>query len=95
MSTSTIPDSPEAEILNRLISPEEGNLLPEAAAALLTLKFATTDMTCMERLAEKSQAGTLTPDERRLMEVYNHIGHFLALGKSKARKSLNRNGNHA
>jgi hypothetical protein len=95
MSSSTIPASPEADILNRLVSPDEGSFPPEAAAALLTLKFAATDIACMERLAERSQAGTLTPEERRLMEVYNHIGHFLALIKSKARKSLNRNGSHA
>jgi hypothetical protein len=95
MSISSIPDSAEADILNRLVNPEDGNLAPEAASALLSLKFAAIDMTRMEELAQKSQAGTLTADERHLMEIYNHWGHILALLKAKARRSLNRNGSHA
>lgn len=42
----------------------------------------------MQELAEKSQEGTLGNSERRDLENYNHVGHLLALLKSKARKSL-------
>jgi hypothetical protein len=92
MTTSSPSVSLEADILSRLVNPTEGNLTSEAAAALLALKFSTVDLAQMEELADRSQAGNLSEAERSLMESYNHIGHFLALLKSKARNSLTRNG---
>jgi hypothetical protein len=95
MSTSSLPAFSEADILSRLVDPAEGSLTSEAAAAFLALKFSSADMARMEELADRSQAGTLSDSERELMERYNHVGHFLALLKSKARNSLNRNGKQA
>jgi hypothetical protein len=94
MSTSSLPTSTEADILSRLVNPADGNLTSEAATALLALKFSAADTTRMEELADRSQAGTLSDSDRDMMTSYNHIGHFLALLKSKARNSLSRNGKH-
>lgn len=90
MSTISIPESPEADILTRLVRPNEAGLTPDAASALLALEFDERDLARMRELMAKSQAGELSEEERRVLEAYNKTGHFLALLKSKARQSLRR-----
>ena len=84
----SIHESPEAEILSRLVRSEGGGLTSEVASAFLALKFDSSDLAKMTELMAKSRAGELSKEERRLLEAYNKIGHFLALLKSKARCSL-------
>ena len=62
-----------------------------AATAALELRFSPLQVARMELLMEKSQAGTLSVEERREMESYNKAGHFLARLKSNARKLLGDN----
>jgi hypothetical protein len=42
----------------------------------------------MEELAEKNQAGSISPSEREELFSYVKAGHLLAILQSKARKAL-------
>ncbi|HLI83708.1 MAG TPA: hypothetical protein VKV17_07295 [Bryobacteraceae bacterium] len=82
------PANTETAILSRLIDPERSGLAPEAARYILTLEFKDSDQHRMNELAEKAQEGALSPGEERELENYRHVGHLLALLRSKARVSL-------
>ena len=78
----------EADIFSRVIDPSNPTLSREAAEALLQLGYAESDHARMAELAQKSNEGTLSPEERRELESYVFVGDVLALLKSKARLSL-------
>ena len=78
----------EAAILKRLIEPDRDDLPPETARYLLTISFIAADHDRMEALAAKAREGSLTVDEQSELENYEHVGHLVALLKSKARRSL-------
>jgi len=78
----------EAEILSRVIAPEEPTLPPDTAKILLSFDFPEEDRARMEQLAEKAREGTLTPEEQAEIDCYERVGHFLSLLRSKARLSL-------
>jgi len=78
----------EADIFSRLIDAANPTLTPEAAAGILQLKYSEADHARMEELAEKSNKGMLSPEERREFESYVFVGDVLSLLKSKARLSL-------
>jgi hypothetical protein len=76
------------DILRRLFEPDKADLSPEVARYLLGVEFSTADRERMDALAEKSQAGELSDEERDELDDYVRIGHLLAIVQSKARKSL-------
>ena len=78
----------ETAIWERVIDPNEEDLSPEAARFLLRLDFGEPDHARMQELAQKSNDGTLTADERVELQNYVRIGNVLALMQSKARLSL-------
>ena len=78
----------ETAILSRLIDPERSGLAPEAAHYILTLEFKDSDKKRMNELAEKAREGALSSVEEQEVENYRHVGHLLALLRSKARISL-------
>ena len=78
----------EADVFGRLIDASNPTLTPEAAAGILQLGYSEADHARMAELAAKSDAGSLTPDERRELESYVFVGDVLSLLKSKARVSL-------
>ena len=80
----------EAAIWARLMQAQKDPLTPEAAEFLLTVEFAEDDRQRMLHLAEQSQAGALTPEERVEFEGYLHVGNLLAVMQSKARRVLKR-----
>ena len=82
----------ETAILSRLIEPERSDLAPEAAHYILTLEFKDSDRQRMNDLAEKAHDGALSAAEETELENYRHVGHLLALLRSKARVSLRRRG---
>ncbi len=86
-TTANLPPS-EAAILGRLVGPEKGDLTPQAARALLNIRFGQTDQQRMNELAEKNRGATLTGDEQAEMEGYRRVGSMLAVLWSKARVSL-------
>jgi uncharacterized protein YnzC (UPF0291/DUF896 family) len=84
-STTTIN---EAEILSRVIAPENPTFPPDTARIMLTFDFRKEDRERMELLAEKARAGTLTAEEQAEIDCYERVGHFLSLLRAKARISL-------
>lgn len=82
----------EADILARVVAPDEPGLPPESARAILDLHFDQAALQRMEVLAEKNNQGTITAAEREEMEKYLRVGNFLDLMQSKARLSLKSTG---
>ena len=78
----------EAEILTRVISPDDPALERRVAEAILQMGFKTADKRRMDELAEKARQGTLSPEECAEADSYERVGHFVSLLKSKARRTL-------
>jgi transglutaminase-like putative cysteine protease len=78
-------------ILDQLAEIEAHGLSPEMAHRLLDIRFDDVQQTRVAALAEKSQAGSLTPDERADYAEYVHVADVLAILKSKARQVLKKN----
>ncbi|HTR36391.1 MAG TPA: hypothetical protein VMH80_10840 [Bryobacteraceae bacterium] len=90
MSSQLLSPNTEAAIWARLLGARKGELSPEAAEYLLSVTFAETDRKRMEQLAERSEAGALTDQERAEYDSYLHIGNLLAVMQSKTRVALRR-----
>jgi hypothetical protein len=78
----------EADILTRVIAPDDASLDKKVAEAVLAMGFQAADRRRMDDLAEKAREGCLNTDERAEAESYERVGHFISLLKSKARRSL-------
>jgi len=78
----------DADILNDVLNADAGDLPPPAATALLNFRFSDKAVARMNELAAKNREGSITPDERDLMDRYVRIGNFLNLVHVKARASL-------
>jgi len=84
------PNREEAAIWARLMQAHGDEVSPEAAEYLLSLAFGDDDRARMQELADRSESGELTDDERREFDGYLHVGNLLALMQSKARVALRR-----
>lgn len=80
----------EPGIWARLMQSSGDQLLPEAAEYLLSIRFADSDVDRMRQLAERSETGDLTREERAEFDSYLHVGNLLAVIQSKARLALRR-----
>jgi hypothetical protein len=90
MGSPTLNASREAAVWARLMRAQTTRLSPEAAEYLLSIELAESDRNRMEQLAERSEAGILTDEERAEFESYLHVGNLLAVMQSKARVVLGR-----
>ena len=89
MVTETrISHTGDAGILARLIRPDDDSLPPEAAKALLNIRFDRRELDRIHELAVKNQDDALTPDEKADLESYLRVSSFLDLMHAKARRSL-------
>lgn len=86
MSTAT--SSPEAEILARLIRPEDPDFTPEGARSILAIQFDEADTQRMNELAAKARDGALSGAEEAQLHGYLFVGAMIDLMHSKARISL-------
>ena len=82
----------EAEILDKLVAPTVGDLSPEAARGLLELKFDREAERTIQKLLRQNNRGTITAEDRLLLEKYLRVGQFLDLAHAKARLSLRKVG---
>jgi hypothetical protein len=87
MSTTT-DTLTEAEVLNELVTAEQPGFSPDAARAILSLRFSPAAINRMNELAEKNRQGTLSETERGALEKYLRVGHFLNVVQAKARGCL-------
>jgi hypothetical protein len=75
-------------ILDRLISPSDGDLNPTVAEGILGLRFSESDHDRIQALATKNTEGNLNSEEQAEHEGYVLVGELLALMQAKARLSL-------
>jgi hypothetical protein len=78
------PDAPWSGVM----SPALDKLKPEAARALLELKFTKAQLARMHELSGLSKQGRLTEEQSAELEKYLQLGHMLTLLHSKARMAL-------
>jgi hypothetical protein len=90
MSPAT--ESFDAEVLGRVILPEEPNLSVAAAQSILALKVSEQDQARMSYLAEQARQGALTQREQQEIDGYVRVGSLLSILQSKARRSLRQHG---
>ena len=82
----------ENDILQRLIFPFDENLDADGARALLRIRFDRTATRQINQLLRKNQRGTITTDERILLDKYIRMGTFIDIIQAKARKALKNTG---
>ncbi len=86
MTAATI--SQEAEILSRVIEPENPNFSADAARSMLGFSFRDSDIEEMNHLAAMARQGKLSPQEESSLNAYLLVGSLVDLMHSKARLSL-------
>lgn len=91
VENSPRPTPVGTSILDQLAEIDAHGLSPEMAQRLLDIRFDDTHQARVAVLADRSQAGTLTPDERAEYSEYVHVADVLAILKSKARQVLKKN----
>ena len=84
------PGKTASAIRGRIVKPDQANLNPEIARAILKIDFAPEDHRRVDELSAKAQKGTLTPEERAELEEYVRVDLKLTVLRSKARLSLKR-----
>lgn len=75
-------------IIGAVIQPAEGDLAPDAARYLLSLKFTDAQKDRFDELSARAQAGTLTPEEQEEVDEFLSAETLLIALKAKARQSL-------
>jgi hypothetical protein len=78
----------EAEIWERAIRPDVGDLSADGARELLRLRLSDADAERVRQLSHKANVGILIPDELRELDHYLNVGRTLEFIKAKARLSL-------
>ena len=92
METSSIEmadPATEADILLRAFAPPVP-LTPEAAEALLALRFPDEDITRLRELHARNSAGEATAADLRELEAYSRVGNMLNMIHSCVRTALHR-----
>lgn len=84
----TITASKEGIILSRILTPERGDLPPEAARWLLGVDFDPTDRQRIAELYQKARDGELSDSEDGELEDYGDVGRMLEMLRAKAHASL-------
>lgn len=92
--TPTI-DARETAILTRAIQPEERDLSPAAARALLQIELHPDDRRRLHELLIKNQDDQLSAEERGELDSYLHVGLVVDLIQAKARAALRQRPNRA
>jgi hypothetical protein len=78
----------EVSILARFLGKENGQLPADVARYILDLDVSERDRARMNDLAERNQAGALTPAEKEEMFAFGKATTLLSILKSKARRTL-------
>jgi hypothetical protein len=78
----------EADILTEIVMPDQPNLNREVARSILALRFNEHATGRIRELLQKNNAGTITSNEKSILEKYTLVGQFLDLMQAKARLSL-------
>jgi hypothetical protein len=78
----------ELDVWTGVIAPENGNMPPDHARAVLQWQFNDAAKRQMNQLADRNNSGELSASEREELEAYVHVGQVIAVLQAKARLSL-------
>jgi hypothetical protein len=78
----------EAEILDQIVAPGQGDLGLEAAKSILELRFSRHATARIRSLLRANNRGKIADAERVELEKYMRVGQLLDLLRAKARLSL-------
>jgi hypothetical protein len=87
MSSQAVTPNTEAAILGRLMQATD-SMSRDVAEYLLSIGFDADDTERMNVLAERAREGNLAPQEAAELDSYLHVGSFLSILQSKARRLL-------
>jgi hypothetical protein len=87
-----MPHKAPSAILDLLVDPLSRCLTTESAKRVLDLRADARVQAMADRLADKCNEGTLTPDEQELYAAYVSFATFVGLLKSKARQMIANSG---
>ena len=90
MNTKTPAANTQETIWKRVVAPDHGGLMLEAARYFLQLDFNESDHMRMARLNDKANEGTLADSEHAESEECVRVGDLISLMQAKARPSLKR-----
>lgn len=76
------------EILDEVIQPIDPSFAPDFAQMVLRLRFSDRTKDRIRDLLQRNNAGTLTGDDKALLENYLLVGQLVDLLQAKARASL-------
>lgn len=79
----------QGDILTRVFQAQRADLSPDAAQFILSVTFSDEDRRRMDELAEMARRGTLSAEEQKALDNFEHVNNLLGILKSKARRSLN------
>jgi hypothetical protein len=79
------------ELLEQVLDPFVDCLTPEAARKIVALRAEPAVQTRLDQLADRANAGLLTPEERLEYEKFRATFHMITILQSKARQILNAN----
>jgi hypothetical protein len=82
----------EMQIMGRLLQLKGRKLSPELAQVILAADFSADEKRRIIELGEKSNEGTLTPDERDLQAAYVRVIDLFGILQSRARSVLKKYG---
>lgn len=88
MSSQLLSPNREAHIWARLMQAQRDDPSQEVARYLLSIGFGDRDRDRMQQLADRSESGTMTDEERAEFDSYLHVGNLLAVIQSRARVAL-------
>ena len=80
--------STESDIVHSLVFPFDEDLDPQAARALLRIRFDRAATKHINQLLRKNQRGVISAEERIVLEKYLRMGKFIDVLQAKARKAL-------
>jgi uncharacterized protein YnzC (UPF0291/DUF896 family) len=81
----------EADILQRLIEADEGEMSPETARYILALTLPRCDQQRMDQLSDKARLERLTAEEQAALAAYRRVVDFVERLREKARAVLESN----
>ena len=90
MATSTTTST--RDVMDQLVFPFDEDLDPNAARALLRIRFDRDATKHINHLLRKNQRGAISAEERLVLEKYLRMGKFIDVLQAKARKALKQAG---
>jgi hypothetical protein len=78
----------EADILEQVIGLGTADLDPEVARGLLKMKFSSAATRTIRKLLRQNNRGTITAEDRIVLQQYLDLGQFIDLLQAQARLAL-------